>query len=92
MGVTFVRAALLGTVAAAALIATPAIAQENSDTNPGTANNQQTQNTAPTASDQQIVVTARRRSEVLLNVPIAVTAYSGEQLDRDGALTITDVA
>jgi iron complex outermembrane recepter protein len=92
MRVTFVRAALLGTVAATALAATPAIAQENSTTNPATANNQQTQNTAPTASDQQIVVTARRRSEVLLNVPIAVTAYSGEQLDREGALTITDVA
>ena len=92
MRVTFVRAALLGTVAAAAIVATPAIAQENSTTNPAAANNQQTQNAAPTASDQQIVVTARRRSEVLLNVPIAVTAYSGEQLDREGALTITDVA
>ncbi|HEX3423791.1 MAG TPA: TonB-dependent receptor [Sphingomicrobium sp.] len=92
MGVTFVRAVLLGTAAAAALAATPAMAQENSDTSPGAANNQQTQNAAPTASDQQIVVTARRRSEVLLNVPIAVTAYSGEQLDREGALTITDVA
>ena len=92
MRVTFVRAALLGTVAAAALATNPAIAQENPDSNPATANNQQTQNAAPTASDQQIVVTARRRSEVLLNVPIAVTAYSGEQLDREGALTITDVA
>ena len=92
MRVTFVRAALLGTVAAAALVTSPAFAQENSKTNPATANNQQTQDEAPTASDQQIVVTARRRSEVLLNVPIAVTAYSGEQLDREGALTITDVA
>lgn len=92
MRVTFARAALLGTVAAAALIATPAVGQENSDTNPKAQDNQQTQATAATASDQQIVVTARRRSEVLLNVPIAVTAYSGEQLDREGALTITDIA
>lgn len=92
MRVTFVRAALFGTVAAAALVSTPALAQENEDTNPATANNQQTQDAAPTASDQQIVVTARRRSEVLLKVPIAVTAYSGEQLDREGALTITDIA
>ena len=44
------------------------------------------------AATRQIVVTARRRDELLLNVPIAVTAYSGEQLDRQGALDITDVA
>jgi iron complex outermembrane receptor protein len=92
MCVTFKRVALLGTAAAAALIATPAAAQENPDTNPATPNNQQTQNAAPQASDQAIVVTARRRSELLLNVPIAVTAYSGEQLDRRGALDLADVA
>lgn len=87
------RAALLGSVVAAAFFTTPAAAaQKNSSTNPATPNNQQTQTTAATASDQQIVVTARRRNEILLNVPIAVTAYSGEQLDREGALTITDVA
>ncbi len=42
-------------------------------------------------SDRDIVVTARRRNEVLQDVPIAVTAYSGEQLERQGALDITDV-
>jgi iron complex outermembrane receptor protein len=92
MRVTFKRVALLGTAAAAALITTPVVAQENPDTNPATPNNQQTQNAAPQASDQAIVVTARRRSELLLNVPIAVTAYSGEQLDRRGALDLADVA
>ncbi|MDE8651291.1 TonB-dependent receptor [Novosphingobium album (ex Liu et al. 2023)] len=39
-----------------------------------------------------IVVTARRREERLIDVPIAVTAISGEALDRSGALDITDVA
>jgi iron complex outermembrane receptor protein len=92
MCVTFSRAAWLGTVAAAALITTPAVAQENPSTSPTAPNNQQTQKTAATASDQEIVVTARRRSELLLDVPVAVTAYSGEQLDRQGALDITDVA
>jgi iron complex outermembrane receptor protein len=92
MRVTIARAALLGTVAAAALVTTPAAAQENPSTNPAAPNNQQTQNTAATGSDQEIVVTARRRNELLLNVPVAVTAYSGEQLDRQGALDITDVA
>ncbi len=92
MRANFARATLLGTVAAAALVTTPAIAQEKPDTKPATPNNQQTQTDAATASDQTITVTARRRNEVLLNVPIAVTAYSGEQLDREGALNITDIA
>ena len=91
MRVTSVRAALLGAVAAAALYTTPAAAQENPNTSPAVSNNRQTQTTAAAASDQAIVVTARRRNELLLNVPIAVTSYSGEQLDRKGALDITDI-
>ena len=39
----------------------------------------------------EIIVTARRRTEVLQDVPIAVTAYSAEQLQRQGALDITEV-
>jgi iron complex outermembrane receptor protein len=92
MGLTFARAGLLGTVAAAALVATPALAQENAETKPATPANQQTQAVAAEATSQEIVVTARRRNELLLNVPVAVTAYSGEQLDRQGALDLTDIA
>ena len=40
----------------------------------------------------QIIVTARRREERLVDVPIAVTAFSAEELARRGALDITDVA
>ncbi|MEA3080445.1 MAG: iron complex outerrane recepter protein, partial [Sphingomonadales bacterium] len=92
-----VRAALLGTAAGAAFFATSANAQPNPAPKPAaidaqTANDAQTQAQAATGSDQAIFVTARRRSEVLLNVPIAVSAYSGEQLNRQGALTITEVA
>jgi iron complex outermembrane receptor protein len=84
---------MLGSVAAAALFTTPAhAAQPTGATNPPTQNNAETQGQAATGSDQGIVVTARRRSELLLNVPIAVSAYSAEQLDRQGALNITDVA
>ncbi|HEX6740549.1 MAG TPA: TonB-dependent receptor [Sphingomicrobium sp.] len=91
---THARAALLASIAAAAFIATPAIAQDNTAQPPAAApdSNAQTQATAATGSDQEIVVTARRRSELLLNVPVAVTAYSGEQLNRQGALDITDIA
>jgi iron complex outermembrane receptor protein len=39
-----------------------------------------------------IVVTARRRAETLKDVPIAVTAITGAQLAKSGAIDITDVA
>ncbi len=42
--------------------------------------------------DNVIVVTARRREENLLDVPIAVTAYSAEDLQQAGAIDITDIA
>jgi iron complex outermembrane receptor protein len=99
MRVEIARAALLGTVAAAAFFTTPALAQNSSSAaSPPPASAQtaaaadsQTQNQAAEASDQEIVVTARRRNELLLNVPVAVTAYSGEQLDRQGAIDLTDI-
>ncbi|WP_230080017.1 TonB-dependent receptor [Alteripontixanthobacter maritimus] len=44
------------------------------------------------ADGNVIVVTARRREENLLDVPIAITVYSGEALQQAGALDITDIA
>ncbi len=44
------------------------------------------------AGDEDIIVTARRRDERLIDVPIAVTAISGDALAAAGALDITDVA
>ena len=99
MRVLTARAALLGTAAGATLFATSATAQPNppvpaqpAATDAQVSNDAQTQAQAATGSDQTIFVTARRRTELLLNVPVAVSAYSGEQLNRQGALTITDVA
>jgi iron complex outermembrane receptor protein len=60
--------------------AEPAGAQENS----------QASDAVPEDSSE-IVVTARRRNELLQDVPIAVTAFSGAQLEREGAIDITDV-
>jgi iron complex outermembrane receptor protein len=102
MRVRLARAGLFGTAALAALISVPAFAQD-SQPNPDTTvaqdaagavqaeDNKATQQVAAEATDQDIVVTARRRNELLINVPIAVTAYSGEQLNRQGALDITDI-
>jgi iron complex outermembrane receptor protein len=49
------------------------------------------QEAADGASVQEIVVTARRREESLKDVPVAVTAVSGEQLERQGAVDITNL-
>jgi iron complex outermembrane receptor protein len=48
--------------------------------------------TAAPVEDTDIVVTARRRAENLQDVPIAVTAYQGEALERMGAADITDLS
>jgi iron complex outermembrane recepter protein len=78
-----VRSILRAGAALTALAATPAFAQESA---------------APATDDTavydsgEIVVTARRREESLLNVPIAVTALSGAKLEQQGAIDITDIS
>ena len=54
-------------------------------------NHQQQTADAPAADDSEIVVTARRREETLLNVPVAVTAFSAAKLERTGAVDLTDL-
>lgn len=48
--------------------------------------------TASEVAGGDIVVTARRREERLVDVPIAVTSFSGEQLARSGAIDVTEIA
>ena len=45
-----------------------------------------------TLTIEEVVVTARRRSESLQDVPIAVTAFSGDELKLRGAADITEIA
>ena len=47
---------------------------------------------APADDEGAIVVTARRREENLIDVPIAITAISGDQLANQGSADITALA
>jgi iron complex outermembrane receptor protein len=82
---THARSLYLG-VAVAALYAMPAQAQE-APAAPATPADTQ----ADTADSTDIIITARRRSESLLSVPIAVTAFSADKLDKIGAVDLTDI-
>jgi iron complex outermembrane receptor protein len=77
------RTALTLGVAAAAITALPtaAMAQETQEEEATTA-----------ADGSVIVVTARRRTENLQDVPIAISAFSAERLENQGALDITDIS
>lgn len=79
------RTILQAGAAFAALSAMPAFAQD-------AAAPVETQAEEAQGYDGEIVVTARRREETLRDVPIAITAFTGEQLEASGALDITDIA
>ena len=86
------RGALLASVGVAAFAAAqPALAQDAPVEAQADEQAEATGADDSATGTNDIVVTARRRNEVLQDVPIAVTAYTGEQLERQGALDITDV-
>lgn len=79
------RAALrIGTAFAVIAVATPLAAQAPTDSETAAAEVNDTEST-----DGEIIVTARRRGESLQDVPIAVTAISGDTLQDQGAIDIT---
>ncbi|HEX8214397.1 MAG TPA: TonB-dependent receptor plug domain-containing protein, partial [Allosphingosinicella sp.] len=93
----FYTALRISSALAALAVAAPAFAQEQpagttaSDEQQAAAANEALADQG-TTQDTDIVVTARRRAESLQDVPIAVTAYSGEALERQGAIDITDIS
>ena len=86
----FARAALLAGTAMA-LVVTPAYAQDAAGSSAEAVAAAATPDD-PALDSGEIVVTARRRAEALQDVPIAVTAYSGAQLENQGAVDITDIS
>ena len=72
----YFRAVLFASAALASVTAVPAFAQDEAAEE-------------GVESYDEIVVTARRREESLSDVPVAVTAYSGEALENAGAIDIT---
>ena len=79
------RAGLLAGAGMAACMAAPALAQ---DTDGDAAVVEE----MAAEEGNLITVTARRREERLQDVPIAITAFSAEQLEQSGAIDITDIA
>ncbi|GAA0310134.1 TonB-dependent receptor [Sphingomonas oligophenolica] len=74
--------------ALAALTAAPAFAQDAP-----AADQAQTTDAeqAAASTNGDIVVTARRREETLLKVPVAVTAFTADKLEKIGAVDLTDI-
>lgn len=76
--VSMIRAALLSSIALSSIgLSAPAWAQDAMAEEAGNAD--------------EIIVTARRREESLQDVPIAVSAFSGEALEMRGALDLTEI-
>jgi len=76
------RALLLAGAAGLAAYAVPAAAQDTA-----------ADEAAATAEDEGVIyVTARRREEKLIDVPLSVTAISGDTLAKQGVQDITQVA
>ena len=90
---TLLTALKISTAFAALAAAVPVGAQVDPEDTAAEVN--ETIDAQPAASEApsaDIVVTARRRVENLQDVPIAVTAYSGEALEAQGAIDITDLS
>ncbi|MDN3646164.1 TonB-dependent receptor [Pontixanthobacter aestiaquae] len=72
---------LLAGTAALAFTAAPAVAQDTDGTEAAEAG----------SGDPIITVTARRREERIVDVPLSITAISGDELAKTGTLELTEI-
>ncbi len=83
------KSLLLASAALATLTAAPALAQGTAQTAPSPPSPTEAASVAPAAADTgEIIVTAQGRRQALQNVPIAVTAVTGDSLKNSGATDI----
>jgi iron complex outermembrane receptor protein len=86
------RIALLAATALAASLAAPALAADKPADGPAAAGQE---SATPAADDQSgvqdIVVTAQRRRESAQSVPIAISAFSADQLRASGVVNALDI-
>jgi iron complex outermembrane receptor protein len=80
-----VRVLLTG--AGLAALTAPAIAQQAGPDTPAT----EAASATADGTSQEITVTARRRAESLLSVPVAITAFTADRLAKSGAIDLTDL-
>lgn len=94
--VTSIKTLLVSSVALGALASAPAWATEPASAaadNPAPSAAPAEQQPAAAAPDQgEIVVTAQRRAENILKVPISITSFSPEQIDKQGIRQIEDLS
>jgi iron complex outermembrane receptor protein len=81
---------LLSGTCIASLAASPAFANQNAPTDPTTRAASKDTRTPNTLGDEEIIVTAQKRPQVLLDVPQSITVVSGKTLEAQHANTFRD--
>ena len=92
-GITILRLVTRASLLATAALPSQINAMPHAEAEQGSPTQPQTGTSAPAASpDNEIVVTAQKRSQSINDVPISITAASGEVLAQRGVTSTADLA